>query len=288
MTTASFRVPRKEHHLPAKPTILYVSDLAYPAAGRRYAEEDIALCEELREELAIAMCHPREAARLMGGFDAVVVRNSGPVLHYQAAYDEFRARALATGARVYNSLDGKGDMAGKQYLLDLTAAGHPVIPTIGAAADLHRLPDTGEYVVKPKRGADSIGLRIVGRGDVEAAATGDVLIQPRIDFRYEVSFYFVDRAFEYALYAPAPDRRWDLARYEPTAADLEFAHRFIEWNELDHGIQRVDACRTQAADLLLVELEDLNPFLSLDLVDAATRAVFVRDWLASIRALLAG
>lgn len=34
----------------------------------------------------------------MGGYDAVVVRNSGPVLGYQQAYDEFRARAWNAAA----------------------------------------------------------------------------------------------------------------------------------------------------------------------------------------------
>jgi hypothetical protein len=29
------------------------------------------------------LCHPLDATALMNRFDAVVVRNSGPVLHYQ-------------------------------------------------------------------------------------------------------------------------------------------------------------------------------------------------------------
>ena len=45
--------------------------------------------------------------------------------------------------------------------------------------------------------------------------------------------------------------------------DLKFARKFIEWNDIKYGIQRVDACRTKTGKLLLVELEDLNPFLSL-------------------------
>ncbi|MBW5425057.1 hypothetical protein GKQ77_26445, partial [Streptomyces sp. BG9H] len=61
----------------------------------------------------------------------------------------------------------------------------------------------------------------------------------------------------------------------PTPADLAFARRFIDWNAIDHGIQRVDACRAPSGDLLLVELEDLNPYLSLDLLDEETRDTFV-------------
>ncbi|WP_149549004.1 hypothetical protein [Streptomyces marokkonensis] len=271
---------------PARPRVLYVTDLAYPARGRRYCDEDIFLTSRLREHVGLALCHPRDAVALMDGFDAVVVRNSGPVLEYRDAYDAFRERATATGTPVYNPLTGRGDMAGKQYLLDLTAAGRPVIPTVGRPEDLHRLPEADRYVVKPRLGADSIGLRIVPADAVRDLVDGDVLVQPHIDFTYEVSFYYVDHSFQYALYAPDPERRWQLERYEPTADDLDFARRFVEWNTLGHGIQRVDACRAPGGELLLVELEDLNPYLSLDALDGAGREAFVSAMVTSLRGFL--
>ncbi|MFE5711735.1 hypothetical protein ACFQ7J_13085 [Streptomyces sp. NPDC056501] len=269
-----------------RPRLLYVTDLTYPAKGRRYGDEDIHLTARLRADFDLALCHPLDAAALMEGFDAVVVRNSGPVLAYQKEYEAFRERALALGTRVYNPLHGRGDMAGKQYLLDLTAAGYPVIPTADRPEDLHRLPDVAEYAVKPKAGADSIGLRFVAPGDLPGLAYGELLVQPRIPFRYEVSFYFVDDLFQYALYAPDPERRWVLEPYEPTAEDLAFARRFIDWNTLDHGIQRVDACRTPEGGLLLVELEDLNPYLSLDLLPEPVRERFADALVRSLRAFL--
>ncbi|MFF5754106.1 hypothetical protein [Streptomyces longwoodensis] len=270
----------------ARPRILYVSDLAYPARGRRYCDEDILLTSRLRAEFDLALCHPRDAAALMDAFDAVVVRNSGPVLGYRAEYDAFRERALRQGTRVYNPLTGRADMAGKQYLLDLSAAGLPVIPTVDRAEDLHRLPGADRYVVKPRLGADSIGLRIVTRAELPALADGTVLVQPHVDFAYEVSFCFVDDAFQYALYAPDPARRWELVPYEPTVRDLEFARRFIDWNGLRHGIQRVDACRAPDGGLLLVELEDLNPYLSLDALDEDRREAFVTAFAASLHRFL--
>ncbi|MFF0732358.1 hypothetical protein ACFYVK_12165 [Streptomyces chartreusis] len=271
----------------ARPRVLYVTDLAYPARGRRYCDEDIFLTSRLRDDFDLALCHPRDAAALMGAFDAVVVRNSGPVLTYQDAYDDFRRRALADGTRVYNPLSGRADMAGKQYLLDLTAAGYPVIPTVDRAEDLHRLPEADRYVVKPKLGADSMGLRIVPAKEVRGSVAGDVLVQPCVDFAYEVSFYFVDHDFQYALYAPHTDRRWRLEPYEPAGGDLEFARRFVEWNGLGHGIQRVDACRAPGGELLLVELEDLNPYLSLDALDDAGRDAFVAAMKTSLHRFLA-
>lgn len=269
-----------------RPSILFVTDLAYQARGRRYCDEDIFLTSRLRGAFDIALCHPLDAAALMASFDAVVVRNSGPVLHYQRQYDAFRATAAAQGTRVYNPLNGRGDMAGKQYLLDLTAEGYPVIPTVDALADLPALPRAESYAVKPKAGADSIGLSFVPRDRLDGLAYGDILVQPRIDFRYEVSFTYVDSAFQYALHAPDTGRRWVLEPYEPTEADLAFADRFIDWNTLDRGIQRVDACRTEEGELLLVELEDLNPYLSLDRVPDRTRDDFVTAMTASLHRFL--
>ncbi|MEU3631267.1 hypothetical protein [Streptomyces fradiae] len=272
--------------MPDRRRVLFVTDLAYQARGRRYCDEDVFLTSRLRDAFDVALCHPLDAAALMDVFDGVVVRNSGPVLHYREQYDAFRAQARARGTRVYNPLSGRGDMAGKQYLLDLTAAGYPVIPTIDRPEDVRLLPEAGQYAVKPKLGADSIGLAFVPGERLGDLAYGDVLVQPRVDFRYEVSFYFVDDVFQYALNAPDPERRWALEPYEPTGADLAFARRFIDWNTIDHGIQRVDACRTRGGELLLVELEDLNPYLSLDLVPEHTRDSFVENMTSSLHRFL--
>ncbi|MEU8080926.1 hypothetical protein AB0B31_36415 [Catellatospora citrea] len=100
-----------------------------------------------------------------------------------------------------------------------------------------------------------------------------------------MSFYYVDHTFQYALHAPHPDQRWVLEPYEPDEADLAFAQRFIAWNDVRHGIQRVDACRTQDETLLLVELEDLNPYLSLDRISPAARDRFVAAMKASLTRL---
>lgn len=269
-----------------RPRVLYVTDLTYQAQGRRYCDEDIYLADRLRAQFDVALCHPSQAADLMDSFDVVVVRNSGPAIHYRDDHEAFRARAAATGVRVFTELTGKADMAGKQYLLDLYDAGYPVIPTADTLIGAQALPEVTEYVAKPKFGADSFGLRIVPRAELTDLTYDDLLVQPRIDFAYEVSFYFVDHTFQYALHAPDPDQRWKLERYQPTPEDRAFAQRFIDWNTVNHGIQRVDACRNRTGELLLVELEDLNPYLSLDLVAEDVRDRFVADLTASIAGLL--
>ena len=134
-------------------------------------------------------------------------------------------------------------------------------------------------MIKPKDGADSIGLEFLTKEELlkRNLTDGDTLIQPAIDFKYEVSFYFINDKLEYALYAPDKSKRWELQKYNFTNEDIKFAEKFIKWNKIKNGIQRVDACRTQDGKLLLVELEDLNPYLSILELDENTREKFIVD-----------
>lgn len=267
-----------------RPSLLLVTDLAYPAQGRRYGDEDVWLSGRLREAFDVAACSPLDAAALMDPFDLVLLRNSGPVIHHRPAYDAFRDAAAAGGTRLVNPLTGRGDMRGKRYLVELSAAGEPVIPTVDRREDLGLLPPAARYVVKPLLGADSFGLQVLDT--LDGVDLNGVLVQPHVDLVHEISFVFVGRAFQYAVYAPDRDRRWELAPYAPTDDDLAFAQRFVDWNALEVGVQRVDACRTRDGGLLLVELEDLNPYLSLDLLQPAVRDAFVRALVGTLHEAL--
>ena len=138
-------------------------------------------------------------------------------------------------------------------------------------------------MIKPKDGADSIGLEFLDKKELLKRNLENTLIQPAIDFEYEVSFYFINNTLEYALYAPDKEKRWELERYDFTRKDKEFALKFIEWNRIEKGIQRVDACRTRDGRLLLVELEDLNPYLSLLELDSKTRERFMNDFMNTLK-----
>ena len=58
---------------------------------------------------------------------------------------------------------------------------------------------------------------------------------------------------------------------------------FVRWNTISHGIQRVDACRLRDGRLLLVELEDLNPFLAILDLDEDTRNMFMGAFIAALK-----
>lgn len=267
--------------------LLFVTDLYYKAKGRNYYEEDLFLTSKLREDFDLSICHPEDVEAFEDSVDLIVFRNAGPVANFKAKYDAFRSRVSTKSLKTYNSFDGHADMNGKKYLIELTSAQFPVIPTVDHRNHLDSLPDVARYILKPKDGADSIGMQFVQRNQLNGKVQSDstsTLIQPFINFEYEVSFYFIDKEFQYALYAPNKNKRWELTAYLPTREDLEFAQKFIEWNNLSCGIQRVDACRTEDGELLLIELEDLNPYLSLLELPTETRHYFVERMKASLKA----
>lgn len=266
-------------------SILYLTDLSYPAKGRIYSEEDIYITNLLKDCFDVVLCHPKCAERFEDSVDLIVFRNTGSIIGYKEIYLAFADRVRQKGLKTFNTFTGKADMLGKQYLLDLTAADYPVIPTVDSTDELHLLPAAEQYVIKPKDGADSIGLEFISKEELSGRDFSDRewLIQPAIDFVYEVSFYFINDKLEYALYAPDKAKRWELKAYPYTDEDAAFARKFIAWNTIEHGIQRVDACRTRDGRLLLVELEDLNPYLSLPDVGEETRKTFMRDFIHALQ-----
>ncbi|WP_350293937.1 hypothetical protein [uncultured Croceitalea sp.] len=269
-----------------KPSILYLTDFYYPAKGREYYKEDLYIISQLKNDFELIICHPIDSKNYEALVDLVMFRNTGSVMYYKTYFENFVARTNSNTITTYNEMIGKGDMLGKQHLLDLTALQYPVIPTVESFEDLRLLPSTKKYLLKLKNGADSIGMKSLSYKELISESIQDYVIQPFIDFVYEVSFYFIDHEFQYALYAPNKNKRWDLEEYTPTKDDLVFANKFILWNDINYGIQRVDACRLESGKLLLVELEDLNPFLSIEALQESKKQKFMAALKTSIKTVI--
>lgn len=77
---------------------------------------------------------------------------------YKDYFKRFLEEVKEKGVITFNSFDGKADIQGKDYLLQLTQEGYPVIPTVEHTEDLSRLGSADRFVVKLKEGADSIGF----------------------------------------------------------------------------------------------------------------------------------
>lgn len=259
-------------------SLLYLTDFYYQAKGRKYYEEDLQITRYLKDYFHLVIAHPQQAIPFLNAADAVVIRNTGPVIYYLSYFEDFKHEVTGRKLLSFNSLDGKADMQGKNYLVELTKKGYPVIPSIRQMQDLPLLGESEKWVIKSIQGADSIGMQVVSRQPFNQLDLQQKIIQPWITFEYEVSFYFLNNEFQYALYAPDKQKRWQLAPYEATPEDLQFAQQFINWNQMQHSLQRVDACRLPEGRLLLVELEDLNPYLSLDLLSFLQQERFLNNF----------
>lgn len=144
-------------------------------------------------------------------FDATVIRATW---NYTSRREDFLAWA-ASVPRLYNPLPVIEANSDKSYLVDLAAAGLPVIATrlvpVGAEPEL---PESGEFVLKPSVGAGSRGAARfdAGRpGALRAArehvralhgAGRAVLVQPYhsgVDTDGETALIFVDGMFSHAI-----------------------------------------------------------------------------------------
>lgn len=255
-----------------KKTVLLLTDFAYQAKGREYFREDVELSCYLRKFFKVCISNINDIEKVVDPADAILIRNTGPQMFHHEQLTALRNRADLT---IFNDLSGKGDINGKYHLLELFQTGYPVIPTFNSKKELRKFGTYERYLLKPLDGADSCGVKILNNKELESEVCQNVLIQPLVEFKYEVSFYFIGKQFHYSLYAPNPQKRWELEPYKASKEDVEFALKFINWNTCKFGIQRVDACRTMDGKLLLMELEDYNPFLSLDLLQPNVKEQFL-------------
>ena len=115
--------------------------------------------------------------------DLVAVRSTWDYMERMDEFLEWAERidpVLLHGSRVFRwNVD-------KRYLLDLGAAGVPIVPTSVAPteADVRALLGTGAaYVVKPTVGANGVGVSAVEDGAWVPEATGPWLVQPYVGER---------------------------------------------------------------------------------------------------------
>lgn len=238
------------------------------------SQEDLLLVESLKDYFEITISHPLECERHLESVSGIIIRNIWPTYEYAKEWGHIKQKIEESGLPTYNSFNGKGDIHGKDYLVELFEKGYLVIPTVDNLENLHLLGNTEYFWIKPKEGCDGSGSGKYTKGEIKNIDLTDYVIQPYVEFVSEPSFFFVDNAFSHAI--ATPNRLVDkkIQVYKPTEEDLSFAQKFVEWNTLDHGIQRIDAVRTKEGELLLTEVEDLCPYLYIDDVGPETGKMF--------------
>lgn len=242
-----------------------------------------------------------------GEADLVVLRSTWD-------YPDRRAEFLAWADRTPGLLNPAPVVrwnTDKSYLVELAAAGVPVVPTTVVEPGFADWP-SGEFVVKPTVGAGSRGALRVADGDVEAAAAhlaalgGPALVQPyqaRVDEVGETALVFFRGQYSHAFAKGAmltPDAEYDetglyvverLAAARPSAAYRRVAEDVLDAAAGVLGLPRADLLYARV-DLVpgadgspvLMELELVEPSLGFRQADADAPLRFA----SAVRAALAG
>lgn len=265
-----------------KPSLLFLTNLYNDSP-----EEDIYLTEKLRQWFNISILHPLDCESVEDNFKIALIRNIWPSHEYEDQKSPFIRRLIKKGLMPMSEAE-RGDVEQdhyleKDYLLDLYSKEYPVIPSVDTINDIERLGDCKEYFIKPKNMCDGEGSERLTKESLLTKELEDYLIQPYINFDYEVCFYFIDNEFIYAFSTPNRLENKACEVYIPIQADMEFARKFVAWNNLTFGLQRVDAVRvSENKELLLTELEDFGPYLYLLKLPEAIREQVVKSLAGSL------
>jgi hypothetical protein len=240
-------------------------------------EEDVLLVDFLSNDFELIVSHPLDCLKFLNTVKGVIIRNIWPTYKYLNEWTQIEAVIRKTGIPTYNSLTGKADRLGKNYLLTLYKQGFPVIPSVDALTDIDLLGTHEFYWIKPRNSCDGIGALKLSGEELQKQSLVDYIIQPYIEFTSEPSFFFVDNKFSHAITTENRLVGKDMRSYQPTEQDLIFARKFIDWNNLKYGIQRIDAVRTKREELLLTEIEDFCPYLYINDIAGQQKQKFLHE-----------
>ena len=212
------------------------------------------------------------------GFDFAII---GTAWDYWDRPEEFIATLLAINSQtvLYNSPALVQWNFHKKYLCDLEQKGALVIPTLW-----HDDPDTLDWsrcfdhfdtdkiVVKRQIGANADGQFLLDRSMPDVTITKPVMIQPfvpSIKNEGEYSLIFIDGDFSHALLkTPAADDYRIQSSYGGkekavtlSKGDLEAGSRILSMLDQRPLYARVDMVRNENGELLVMELELIEPFL---------------------------
>ena len=237
-------------------------------------EEDAFLANCLSHDWNVTMVNPEKALTLMPKVNRCIIRNACPSRQFEVPFSKLEHLAHAGLVQTYNPMAKRvrGFAENKHYLCTLFQDGFPVIPTWLQPTEMRNAgyPETTSIIQKPLNGCSSWGLVETTLGK---AIVGDSVIQPKLVFQDELSFFFIDNNFAYALVSAGPGaaNRWNLTEFTCSTEYLAWATQFVKWNNLPFGIQRIDAGRDNNGKLWLMEVEDTMPYLSLPEISEATR-----------------
>ncbi len=245
-------------------------------------QEDLLLADYLSKFFAVTLVDITKAAEVLPSFKSCLMRNVWPSRLFVNEFNLVLKIAKEQGIKLYNPPHRNNFVEDKNYLVDLFEQKFPVIPTVSNLNNLSKLGDASSYTIKPIDGCSSEGVEKLSADQISAQDLSGFIIQPTVQFKDEISWYYIDNIFVYAVVSGGPDQRWELQEYTPTKIELDWSKQFVDWNKLPYGLQRIDACRLADGQILLMEIEDTFPVLSLDMLSQATKTKLITSLVRSL------
>ncbi|WP_298015954.1 hypothetical protein [uncultured Parasphingopyxis sp.] len=211
-------------------------------------------------------------------YDAVLI---GSCWDYQDRLEEFLGtlHAIEAQTMLSNSAALVTWNCRKTYLRALESQGVPIVPTLwidAPASDwiggVFEALGTDRIVVKRQIGANAEGQFLLHRGDTPPSVDATVMVQPFIEsiaIEGEISFVLIDGAVSHTLVKrPASGDYRVQSSYggmettlDPSPADLASAKAVAAKIPGEWLYARVDMVRGRYGQLMLMELELIEPFL---------------------------
>lgn len=186
---------------------------------------------------------------------------------------------IETQTRLFNTSATVRWNSDKRYLKEVAAKGARTIPTLWIdkveAADFHAAFEklgSDDLVFKRQIGAGADGQYRLAPTDALPDMPHPMMVQPflsKIQEEGEYSFIFIDGDFSHALLkqAKSGDYRiqssyggWE-TKVSPSATDLDQARAILHLMDETPFYARVDMIRGEDENLLLMELELIEPYL---------------------------
>ncbi|MEH6488364.1 hypothetical protein [Hyphomonas oceanitis] len=213
-----------------------------------------------------------------GSFGAAII---GTTWDYWDRIDQFlnTLEAIGKRTRLFNSADMVRWNSRKTYLKDLEAKGANLIPTLwldkvtpDTASGAFDVLGSDDLVFKRQIGAGARDQFRLKRGETIPAVAHPMMVQPflnMIQTEGEISFIFIDGQFSHALIKRAADGDYRIqSEYGgqeepivPSSRDLAAAQAIIGTLDQTPLYGRVDMLRAENGQLLLMELELIEPYL---------------------------
>ena len=168
-----------------------------------------------------------------------------------------------------------------KYLIDFIKKGYPVIPTFYNVDDALTKTDCDEYILKMEDSYGSgLGQMVVEREKIKEIFKHGYLIQPKLKFKSEIQNYFVGNKLMYVFeYIPSKYPNYP----DPISIKLNNKQKDIvcsiaKETGLKVGFQRIDFLKLENDDLLLLEIEDNSPHMSLEELNENYRNIVLEEY----------